>query len=192
VASHHFPLEVLSVRLDNPVDDAHPAATAPLDPGQVTSERVAFGEANGVKEPATLPFFTTMSDMFKAPVTLNAGLGTCVHGVGLWPAGDVQVIFNLPGLGAGSATPLKMVAQLLADPEMLNVRLPAIVPSATKPPVVMHGLAVLPRTALMTKVSVLAVPPFISGGLKLIVPFHTPPEGLQVTWPGRFVGFETA
>jgi hypothetical protein len=26
-----------------------------------------------VKEPATLPFFTTMSDMIKTPVTLNAG-----------------------------------------------------------------------------------------------------------------------
>jgi hypothetical protein len=190
VASHHFPLEVPSVRLDKPVDVAHPVATAPPEPGQLVSERLAFGAPNGVKEPPTLPFFTTMSDMFKAPVTLKEG--NCVQGVGLWPAGDVQVIFNFPGLGAGSVTPLKTEAQLFADPGMLNVSFPAIVPRATKPPVVMHGLAVLPRTALMVKVSVLAVPPFISGGLKLIVPFQTPPEGLQVTVPGRFVGFESA
>ncbi len=78
---HHLPVEVLRVRLASPVDDAHPVATAPPAPGQVASESVAFGAPNGVKEPATLPPFTTMSAKLAAPVTLNAG--GCVQLVGL-------------------------------------------------------------------------------------------------------------
>ncbi len=186
---YHFPEEVLRVRLPSPVDDAHPVATAP---GQLASERVAFGAANGVNEPATAPFFTTMSARLAAPVTLKAG-GLFVQLVGLKPAGVVQVILNLePAAGAGSVTPLKMVAQLLAVPGMLNVSVPLMVPSATMPAVVTHELPVLPRVAFTVNVSVLAVPPFMSGGAKVITPLQTPPAGLHVTWPGMLVGLETA
>ncbi|MGO9342910.1 MAG: hypothetical protein ACLP6E_10385 [Acidimicrobiales bacterium] len=143
-----------------------------------------------MKEPATVPLFTTMSARVAAPVTEKAG--AFVHLVGLPPAGVVQVILNLPPVGAGSVTPLKMVAQLLALPGMLNLSFPTMVPSAGKPGVVTHGLAVFPSVAWTVKISVLAVPPFISGGEKVIAPFHTPPEGLQVTLPGRLTGFEEA
>ena len=127
---HHLPVEVLKVRLAKPPVEAHPVATAPVAPGQFASERVAFGLANGVKEPATVPFFTVMLLKAAEPVTENAD--GCVHLVGLLPAGVVQVILNFP-TGAGSATPLKMVAQLLALPAMLNVSFPAMLPRAAIP-----------------------------------------------------------
>jgi hypothetical protein len=131
-----------------------------------------------------------MSARLAAPVTLKCG--EFVHLVGLPPVGEVQVILNLPPVGAGSVTPLKMVAQLLALPGMLNLSFPAIVPRAMEPAVVMHGLAVFPRVALTVKISVLAVPPFMSGGVKVMAPLHTPSEGLHVTVPGKLTGFETA
>jgi hypothetical protein len=185
-----LPLEVLRVRLPSPVDDAHPVETAPLAPGQFASESVAFGAPNGVKEPATAPLFTTMSARLAAPVTKK--VGAFVHLVGLPPAGVVQIILNLPPVGAGSVTPLKMVAQLLALPGMLNLSFPAMDPMATKPAVPTHGLAVFPSAALTVKTSVFAVPPFISGGAKVITPLQTPPDGLHVTVPGRLTGFEAA
>jgi len=143
-----------------------------------------------VNEPDTLPFLMTMFDMFAAPVTLNAG--GMVQLVGLLPAGEVQDIFKLPATGAGSATPLKMVAHLLAEPGMLKVSLPVMLPKATKPAVPMQGLAELPRVAFTMSVSVFAVPPFMRAGEKLTTPFHTPPAGLHFTVPGWFTGFDTA
>ena len=87
-----------------------------------------------------------MPDEFAAPVTENV-VG-CAHLVGALPAGVVQVILNLDaGVGAGRAMPLKMVAQLLAVPAMLNVSVPAMVPRTAMPVVATHGLAVLPRAA---------------------------------------------
>ena len=108
--------------------------------------------------------------------------------MGLPPAGVVQVILNFPGVGAGRAVPLKMVAQLLADPGMLNVSVPAMLPSAMVPAVVTHGLPVLPREAFTTIFSVFAVPPFMSGGEKAMIPLQTPSDGLHVTCPGRLTG----
>ncbi|MGO9341262.1 MAG: hypothetical protein ACLP6E_01895 [Acidimicrobiales bacterium] len=132
-----------------------------------------------------------MPDEFAAPVTLNA-VG-CFQFVGLYPAGVVQVILNLEAAaGAGSITPLKIVAQLLALPGMLKVSDPEMTPRATMPVVVTHELAVFPRVAFTVNVSVLAVPPFMRGGAKVTAPLQTPPAGLQVTLPGRLVGFEAA
>ena len=184
-----MPVDVPSVRLASPVDDAHPVATAPVAPGQFASEKVAVGFASGAKDCATVPFFTVISAKVAAPVTLNAD--GCVHLVGLLPAGVVQAILNLP-VGAGSVTPLNMVAQLLALPAMLNVSFPLMLPRTTMPVLAMHGLPVLPSSALTTNVSVFAVPPLKSGGVKVMVPFHTPPAGLHVTLPGMFVPKLTA
>jgi hypothetical protein len=75
---------------------------------------------------------------------------------------------------------------------MWNLRSPLIVPRATVPAVVTHGLAELPRVALMTNFSLLAVPPFMRGGTNRIVPVQTPWAGLHVTWPGWLTPFETA
>ena len=184
-------MEVLSVKLPSPLADAQPVATAPPSPGQVASERVAFGAANGVKEPDTVPRFTTMSAMFAAPVTLK--VGAFVQLVGLEPAGVVQVILNLEAAaGAGSVTPLKMVAQLLALPGMLKVSVPAMAPRAGKPGVVTHGLAVFPSVACTVSFSVFVVPPFMSGGVKVTAPFQVPPAGLHVTLPGWLIGLDTA
>lgn len=141
-----MPVEVLRVRLASPPAEAHPVATAPASPGQFASESVAFGPANGEKDPATVPCLIAMPDEFAAPVTENV-VG-CAHLVGALPAGVVQVILNLDaGVGAGRAMPLKMVAQLLAVPAMLNVSVPAMVPRTAMPVVATHGLAVLPRAA---------------------------------------------
>src|SRR5580692_7201206 len=100
------------------------------------------------------------------------------------PPGEDQVILNLPGVGAGRAVPLKIVAQSLADPAMLKVMVPAMLPSAITPVLVTHGLPVLPSTAFTVIFSVLAVPPFMSGGEKTMTPFQTPLDGVQVTVPG--------
>jgi hypothetical protein len=133
------------------------------------------------------PFVITICASVAAPVTLKpAG---CVQLVGLLPAGVDQVNLNLPvAAGAGSTEPLKIVAQLFALPAMVNFSDPAIEPRAIVPALVIQGLAVLPRTALTVMVSALAVPPFMSGGEKVITPFHTPPVGVQVTVPGRLTG----
>src|SRR3984957_10198397 len=85
-----------------------------------------------------------------------------------------------------------MVAQSLAVPGMLNVSVPAMLPMATKPALVVHGLPVFPRAAWVVIFSVLELPPFISGGLNAIWPFHGQPEGSQVTVPRSFTGFDPA
>lgn len=182
-AGYQVPVEVARVRLASPPVDAHPVATVPLAPGQFASERVAFGVANGEKEPATVPFFTVILVKAAAPVTENAD--AWVHLVGLLLTGEVQVILNFP-TGAGSAMPLKIVAQLFALPGMLNVSLPAMAPRTWRCVVVTHGFVVLPKAALTIIVSVLAVPPFMRGGVKLISPFHAPCVALHLTLPGRF------
>jgi hypothetical protein len=176
-------VEVERVRLDSPVELLHPAVTAA---GQFASERVAFGAPNGVNEPATFAFLTTMFAMLAAPLTLNAG--AWVHNVGFPPDGVVQIIFKLPGAGAGRAEPLNIVAQLLADPAMLNLSVPEIVPRAMVPEVVIHGLAELPRAALTTIVSVLAVPPFMRAGVNRMTPFQAPLVALHLTVPGKLTG----
>ena len=74
VAPHHFPVEVARVSVDNPVELAQPIATAPVAPGQLASERLAFGAAIGVNEPFTFAFLTTILAFVAAPVTTKFGV----------------------------------------------------------------------------------------------------------------------
>lgn len=183
---------MLRVRLASPLVDADPVATAPLAPGQFVSERVAFTGGYGEYDPVTFPPLIVMLFKPAEPVTTNGG--SCFQMVGLLPGGVLQRIWNLEltPTGAGSAAPLKMVAQLFALPGMLNLSFPEIDPRATVPAVVTHGLAELPRVAFITNFSLLAVPPLMRGGTNLIVPVQTPLAGLHVTVPGWFTGFEIA
>ncbi len=134
-----------------------------------------------------MPFVMTMCARVAAPVTLKAD--GCFQLVGLLPAGAVHVNLNLSlAAGAGSTEPLKTVAHLFALPAMLNLSDPTIEPNAIVPALVTHGLAVLPSAAFTVMVSTLAAPVFLSGGEKVIAPFHTPSAGLHVTVPGWFTG----
>jgi hypothetical protein len=190
--SHQVPVDVLSVRLLRPPADEQPAATAA---GQLLSESVAVGVAYGVNEPLAVPPVIEMLVNAAAPVTTK--FAGCFHLVGVLPEGVVHLILNIGGadvvlVGVGRAVPLKIVAQLLAVPGMWNFTCPAIAPMATKPPVVTHGLDVLPRMAFTLISSWLEVPPFLRAGEKSTIPFQTPPAVLHVTWPGRITGFVTA
>jgi len=187
---HHEPDDVLKVRTCSPPVDAQPVATAPPSPGQLASERVAVGPANGEKDPVTVAPLMVMLFRPAEPVTPNGPGG--IHVVGE-PAGVVQCNLNLEGgaMGAGSATPLKMVAQLLAVPGSLTSSLPTILPICGVPKPVRHGLVVLPNRAAILIFSMLAVPPLKRGGEKMILPAHTPFAALHVTLPGS-TGFVRA
>jgi hypothetical protein len=175
-------LDIPRVRLLNPEVDAHAEA---MVVGQPTSLRTALGFANGAKEPVTVPLVMVILLMAAAPTKLK--FEGCFQVVGVLPAGVVQVILNLdPATGAGSADPLNTAAQLFA-PVKLKPRFPVIAPATAMPVVVMHGLAELPRVALTTIFSPVAVPPLTSGGENWIVPFQTPLAGLHFTVPARVI-----
>jgi hypothetical protein len=74
---------------------------------------------------------------------------------------------------------------LFAVPGSTILIFPTIAPRATKPAVVTHALAVFPSVAFTTIFSLFALPPFMRGGLKVTLPFQTPPDGLHVTVPGK-------
>ncbi len=186
-SDHHFPVDVPRVRLLNPVEDEHPAA---MVVGQPTSESTALGFANGAKDPVTVPFLMVILFIAAAPLKLK--FEGCFQGVGVLPLGVVQVILNMdPATGAGSAEPLKMVAQLLA-PAKLKPSDPVIAPATAMPVVATHGLAELPRVALTTTFSAVAVPPFKSAGENWMVPLQTPLAGLHETVPVRTVVWYSA
>jgi hypothetical protein len=185
--SYHFPFEVLNVRLLSPPLAVHPVATVPDAPGQLASESEAV-PGEGLKEPLTWPSVMLIFARLGKPLNLNDG--GWVQSVGLAPAGVLQVILNFAFVGV-MAVPEKIVAQSLAWPAMLNVIVPAMLPSAITPVLVTHGLAVLPSDAFTTIFSTFAVPPSMSGGEKVIAPVQVPCAGLHVTVPG-YGGLTTA
>ena len=142
-SNHHLPEDNPRLRLVSPEDEAHAVA---IVAGQPASDSTAFGVANGVKEPVTVPFLIVILVIPIAPLTEK--FEGCFQMVFALPGGVVHCILSCdPAAGAGSDAPLKMVAQLLAEPAILNRSAPVITPDAAMPAVPMQGLAELPRVA---------------------------------------------
>jgi hypothetical protein len=166
-AIYHVPDEVPSVRLARPELDPHPVGTAVL---QFASDNVAFGVAYGANDPVTVPPVTVKLVMPGAPTTEKAE--GCFQGVGA-PGGVAHVSLNFEVDVGTRDRPLKTFEHRF-DFAPVKINLPLIAPVATKPAFVRHALAVLPNAAVTTIVSVVAVPPLVSGGVNLIEPDHGP------------------
>ena len=138
--------------------------------GQFASESAAFGVAYGENAPVTFPPVTVKLDMPTAPTTEKAG--GCFQTVGA-PGGVVHVSLNFAVDVGTRESPLKTLEHRFAFAPV-KVIVPLIAPFTAMPEVVTHGLAELPNVAFTTIVSLVAVPLFKRGGLKLIAPDHGP------------------
>jgi hypothetical protein len=164
---YHVPADVPKVRLATPEVDAQPAGIAAA---QFESESVAFGVAYGENDPVTVPPVTVKLVIPTAPTTEKAGGGFQMVGA---PGGVVHVSLNFEVEVGTRESPLKTLEHLFAFAP-LKIILPWIAPATAMPAVVTQGLAELPKVALTTIVSVVAIPPLMRGGVNRIVPDHTP------------------